>query len=322
MHFKIILFFIITFVSTTILANDWSVGVTPQYTYTKYKDSELKNSMHTLGIFLNADYLDDGAVLFGYNYSDTNGKANNAEIEETSLFVSGRYYYYADFLPGKLSLRLDKFATTDKTIYETRRASGMGQNQTTTTTSTSLTDKIDAIYSEINFINFAKTLYFDVAYAKSEYDYDSNPNFTPLRNNQVQQLNTTFGFAFNDRYDWLQTRGYFIRLDHGDNTAGVDHSDALELKWSHWFKQNGALRPHSATVQLLAGKRLFYLDPDAEFNSSVTDLQTRSVAAGLSWRISDNTQLLLLLGYERYTNLELNNEYSSQYLYTNLSTKW
>jgi hypothetical protein len=128
--------------------------------------------------------------------------------------------------------------------------------------------------------------------------------------------------AFNDSYDLLQTRFYFIRLDHGDNTGGVDHSNALEFKWLHWFQPNAPLNINSSLVKLLAGKRLYPVDPDAATTYSISDLQTSSVAAGLDWKLGELSKIFLLIGYDHYDNPQINDTYSTRYIFGSLLFNW
>ena len=305
-------------------AQSWMFGATPQVLLEQYGDSQQRDALLGYGILLSADYLDKSGVKFGYNSQTVNGKAGFPDIEETTFFVSGHYLHFTDSLGGKLGLRLDGYSVDDQTKASTSSSTGMGKNQTTTTSSVSLTDKARVLYTQVDLTNFADTMYGDIGYALSHYDYEnSDPtDSSALQDNNVSQVTATAGFALNNRYDWLQTRGYFIRLDHGDNTAGVTQTNAVELKWLHWFKPASFLHVHSSIVKLVAGKRLFAVDPDAQTAYSISDLQTGSVAAGLDWTVGEQGTFLLLVGYDRYENQAIADQYDARYVFSSLAFRW
>lgn len=302
--------------------DSWSFGVTPQVLMAKYNDSTLRDTMAAFGLFAKADYLEKGGVTVGYNFTAVAGKAENPDIEETSWYASGRYVQYSDALAGKLGVRLDGYAIKDRTKTKLpANNDGMGQNQGHGgSVVNTLTDEAGVIYGQLDYMNYGDRFYADIGYAQSNYDYElNNP---PYRNNKVRQITPTVGLALNDRYDYLQARAYFIRLEHGDNTDGLKQSNALEFKWLHWFKPEAILNTHSSFIKLLAGKRLFPVDPDAAAAYSIADLQTSSVSAGLDWKIGEQGKLSLLVGYDRYENLVIKNKYSTRFLFSSFTLNW
>ncbi len=103
----------------------------------------------------------------------------------------------------------------------------MGGNDIVIRERTTYTDNIIAGYAEISFIDYTEKYYFDLGYAVSSYNYDATD---VSRDNDIQQFTPTVGMAFNEGYDWLQARGYFIQLQHGDNTNNQTSSNAIELQ--------------------------------------------------------------------------------------------
>ncbi len=320
--FPLLLGFILNLViiNPAVAGDSWSIGVTPQVLVAKYSDSTLRDTMLAYGLFAKANYLEKGGLTVGYTFTSVEGKAGNPDIDENSLYASGRYVRYSDTLAGKLGFRLDGYAIKDRTkVIESLINAGMKKNQGGSIVNT-ITDEVGVVYGQLDYMNYAERFYADVGYAYSDYDYEYN--VPPYQDNKVQQFTTAAGMALNNRYDYLQTRIYLIRLEHGDNTNGVKKSNAVEFKWLHWYKPNALLNTNSSFIKLLAGKRLFPVDPDAAATYSIADLQTSSVSAGLDWKIGEQSKFLLLVGYDRYENLVISNKYSQRYLFSSFSLNW
>lgn len=301
-------------------ADSWIFGVTPQLLVGQYSGSEQRDTLFGYGISFNADYLDKSTVNFGYDSQTINGKAENPDIKETNLYMSGRYIHYSDSIGGKLGFRADGYNIKDNTkTSSSSGGTGMGNNKSSTIVVTS-TDSADVVYAQVDFMNFSESLYGDIGYSHSSYDYDNSAS--ALLDNNVSQFTLTAGFAFNSRYDWLQSRGYFIQLDHGDNTNDVEKSNALEMKWLHWYNPGNFLNTHSSIFKILLGKRLYAVDPDTHTAYSISDLQTGSVAAGVDWKVGEQGKFLVLIGYDKYENLALSDKYASRYIFSSLSLKW
>jgi hypothetical protein len=315
--FKLALLLIVTMPAYG--ANSWTLGVTPQLLMGQYSGSVERDIMTSYGLFAKAEYLENGGLTVGYNFTSVEGKAGNADIDEDVWYISGRIVRYSDSLAGKLGLRLDGYAITDTSTIKTNTVTVNRRQPRPGTTTDTFTDKVSVVYAHLDYTNYGERFYADIAYAYSDYDYDAN---ILLQDNQAQQFTTTARMAFNHSYDFLQTRFYFIRLDHGDNTGGVEHSNAVEFKWLHWFKPNAPLNINSSMVKLLAGKRLYPVDPDAAATYSISDIQTSSVAASLDWKIGEQSKVFLLVGYDHYENPNINDEYSTRYLFGSLSLNW
>jgi hypothetical protein len=307
-------------------AGNWTLGVTPQLLMTQYSGSEERDTMTAYGLFAKADYLDKGGLTLGYNFTSVNGKSQNPDIDEDAWYLSGRLIRYSDLLAGKLGLRLDGYDITDKykisiatpaVIVRRRRPIPAG------TTTATFTDNVSVVYAQLDYTNYGDRFYADIAYAASDYNYDADAE---LRDNKVQQFTTTASMAFNNRYDLLQTRFYFIHLDHGDNTDGSTSSSAVEFKWLRWYKPNALLNINSSMVKLVTGKRLYPVDPDAAATYSISDVQTSSAAAGLDWKLGEQSKFFLLAGYDQYERPAFNGEpsdkYSTLYLFGSVSLNW
>lgn len=299
-------------------ANSWTIGITPQLLTALYSGSTLRDTMLAYGLSAKANYLDKGGLTLGYNFTAVQGKGDNPDVDETSLYLSGRYIRYSDLLAGKLGLRLDGYDITDKTqTTQTVTLPGPGGRRSETVT---FTDDVSVVYAQLDYTNYSERFYADVGFAQSDYSYQVNT--PPFQDNTVRQLTAAAALALNNRYDWLQTRIYFIDLSHGNNTDGKTQSTALEFKWQHWFMPNAPLNVHSSYLKLLAGERLFPVDPEAAVVYSIADLQTGSIAAGLDWKVGEQSTFFLLVGHDQFKNLQIDDKYNSNYLFGSLSVNW
>ncbi|WP_455205851.1 hypothetical protein [Kaarinaea lacus] len=300
-------------------AESWTFTLTPQWLTANYKDSEQRDSMQNLGVFLQADYLDDGGITFGLNQNEVKGNNGNPDISETVFYASLHYHHFYDAVRGKLIFRVDGYLAEDKTEITIPGDNGGGMPNRTPDTIISYTDDINAIDGRIAYTNFAESLYLDLGYAYSSYQYDAQ---SPLLEQKIYQITPTLGFALNDRFEWLQVRGYFIQLDHGANSNGETDSAAVELKWTHYYGPQTFLNLHSSSLQAVAGDRLYAIDPDSASIYSISDKQTGSISMALNWRLDEKLKFMILFGYDEYQSLTIANSYNSQYFYANLSYKW
>jgi hypothetical protein len=139
---------------------------------------------------------------------------------------------------------------------------------------------------------------------------------------RIDQLAPTIGFGFAERRDWLQLRAYLISASIPSLAAGEKDSTALELKWTHWPIGGGLLGLNNYRFSLTAGDRMFAVDPDAGSVYNLAEVQTGSLSIGGEWAPSDRNRIMLLLGTEQYENQSLGRDYSSAFVYLNLSHRW
>jgi len=313
--------------------DSWEMTFTPQFMLGKYNDSPVRDSIFNLGFFLTADYLDSGGLSFGYNYSYIEGKSGNQEgfnsVDESAFYLSGVFHSYPDSLPGKLSYRLDAYFIDDTTavtetsmipqppspspmvsIRSSHNSGGNGNFKTPVYYS----NEIVAVNPLLTFVNSAVTYGFELGYAYSDYRYgDSSVN-----NNQVHQIAPMFGFGFNEKYDWIQMRAYFIHLTDTSLTHGEADFSSLAFKWKHWFKTTS----NNMGIDVLLGKRMLAVDPDAAMVYSLADQETGAIAIFWQWGDSETTNYTLQLGYAQYEDLLVGNDYNVVYTYFNFSRQW
>ncbi len=289
----------------------WEMRATGQAVVGSYGGSDLRDSLYAAGFFIGGDYLEQGGFTLGYNYTEVEGKADNPgdfdTLEENTFYLSGKIHSYPDNLGGKLTWRLDGYFIKDEADVK----GGNGQDG-----SLWADGDIGVINPIVGFINNEKTRAFDLGYAYSNYDFDGFDDY------QAHQLTPTFGFAPGGPSNWVQLRGYFIHLSEDDVNDGNSDTAALEAKWTHWFGPNALLGLHSAGVNALVGERFLAVDPDAAVVYTLADEQQGGIALNGSWKLGDQTSLMLQVGYDQYENRVLNDDYDSAYVYLNLSHGW
>lgn len=315
----IIIYLALTATTGTVLAeDDWrETSILHAYLQT-YGGSTNRQLTFSAGAYLNYDYLDSGGFGFGYNYTFTDFDYN-AELTEHLVYLTGRHHIYSDILPGKLTLRLDAYFGEDTLRYNINNppghtgGGGMGNRTAGGSSEISESADITAFQPQIAFINYAKTLYLDLGYARSEYD--------GAVTTKVAQLTPTVGFGWNDSYDWLQFRGYIIQLNEPVTSSGDDQFDSLEIKYTHWLAEN-ASSMEFWRLTVITGDRLFAVDSDAAVIYSTADIQNGSLLASAQWKLSSNTKLLSLIEYTQYENESTGDDYDSLLVYLNLQKQW
>jgi hypothetical protein len=273
-------------------AEDWTVKSDIQGVYGDYSNSSQRNSFVSGGVFVAADYLDQGGFSLGAAYSRVNYKVGD-DINQQSYFGSVRYNIFADALPGKLSLRVDGHLINNDDA-------------------TGDTGKVKAVAPVISFINFSKTIYADFGFTYSRYQ----------NNLTVKQYTPTLGFGLNDGADWIQLRGYLIDPSNALRAQNKSTTSAVDIKYTHWFAPDAWLAIHSIQLNVLAGERIYAVDGDAAAVYNLADIQRGSYSLGLQWRVGENMKLLLIGGYERYLNNLISETYNNRFAYFNISSEW
>lgn len=305
--------------------NDWRKSGIVQSYLQSYSGDTTRTLDFNAGAYLNMDYLDSGGVSLGYNYTFADFD-NDADLTEHLFYGSGRHHVYMDTLPGKMTLRFDAYFGEDTLRYNINNppdpisgghmgGGGMsgGSGGGGSSFASESTDIV--VYQPIlAYSNFAKTFYVDIGYAHSEYSGTSDID--------VDQLSPTAGFGWNESYDWLQIRGYFIELNHSVPAVDDDQFESIEIKYTHWFPDSNGTATEFWRLSGVFGERLLAVDPDAAVVYSISDKQTASLSASIQWKLSTTNRLLMLLNYNQYENISVNNDYDSILLYLNLQQQW
>lgn len=293
---------------------DWRVRGTAQTYYQKYNGSTQWNNAYNVGAYLSADYLDSANVSLGYNFSKAD-YTQAANLTENMFYVSGRRHFYPDALPGKLTARLDLYSGTDTLSYPSgvTPPTVRGRHKTMSITSGgTIKEKtnIFVYYPQLSFINYAKTFYADIGYAHSKYGSDSTIN--------VDQLTPTVGVGWDDSYNWLQLRGYFIKVNGAATTYNADRFSSLEAVYTHWYSGSAGHEIEFIRFSILAGNRVLAVDPDAAVVYSTADKETGAYSVSMQWKLSQATKLLLLGKYTQYKDDAINDKYNGVLFYLNL----
>jgi hypothetical protein len=285
-------------IPNTALANDWTYSVTPQAFYGDYGKSQQRNSSYGTGFFASVDYLDKAGLTVGYNYSYVDFKDGLKDISQHGMFASQKFHFSPDSLPGRLTLRLDgHYLTNDD--------------------ATNSSDNVIVFAPQLAFLNHAKDLYLDVGYARSFYGND----LITGQKLAVNQWTATVGLGFNDGYDWLQLRSYVVDPTNKTRAQGKGETFAGNVKATHYFMPNDYFM-HSIYVDGLFGERIFAVDHDAAAVYNLADVQKGSVSLGAKWMFSLDLTALVVVGYDRYKNQTINDNYDNRYVYLNLTKSW
>ena len=288
--------------STAVCAQDsagpWYVRGDFQGLLSPFSGSVERDSLQNVGFFVRADYLETAGFSVGYNRTLLASKDSSQDIDQDNVFISGRWHMTPDWAAGQLTLRVDGYVISN--------------NDTINGTS------VDVIAPQVSYLNYKKTFYLDLGYARSSYD-DSALAAGKL---EVDQFTPTVGFGFNKQRDWLQARAYLIDPSSLQRAQGNADTAALEIKWTHWFTGKKPLGIDNFRASALVGERLFAVDPDAGLVYNLVDLQVGGASVGSEWALGERNKLLLLLGSEQYENQAINDDYSSRFVYVNFTHHW
>jgi len=271
---------------------NWSVKTDIQGLYSNYSGSQQRKSLSNSGVIISADYLDKGGFSIAANYSKLALNTGN-NITQQGYFANARYNLYFDALPGPLTVQINGHFINNNDVSRN-------------------TDNVNVIAPQVSFLNYAKTFYLDVGYARSTYQ----------NNLTVDQFTPTLGFAFNQKNDWFQMRGFFIKPSNPLRAQNKNSTSAADIKWSHWFAPGAWHRIEKMQLGALVGERIYAVDNDAAAVYNLSDIQRGSVSLALQWRLSESTKLMLMGGNERYLNNVINDSYNNRFAYIDLSKTW
>lgn len=257
-------------------AAPWTIRVTPQVSYVGYGGSKLRNAMISAGVYFDAQYLDRGGIAGGATYTHLNLKQGLPAINQAEEFLSGRLNFMPDSLPGRLSLRVDG-------------------HQINNNDASNESNDVQALAPQVSFLNDTQSLYLDVGYAVSFYGKSKIDNGSLT----VRQWTPTLGFGFNNKYDWVQLRLYDVNVSNPGRTLHV-HTDAVEIKLTHYLAPQSAWIPYWLTVGGLIGNRIYAVDNDTETVYNLADEQKGSGFLAAQWKLSEHYQATLSGGYQLY----------------------
>ncbi len=271
-------------------ADLWKLKLTPQVTYVGFGGSKLRSDMVSTGLYFDAQYSDIGGIAGGSTYTQLNYKGSISTLNQAAEFLSGRLNVKQDFLPGRLSLSLDG-------------------HQINNDDSSNESDDVQVLAPQLSFLNNSQWFYADLGYAVSFYGKSSDGNGSL----SVQQWTPTLGFGFNNNYDWLQLRLYDVNISNPLRTLH-DHTDAVEIKLTHYFSPKSIWIPHSVTIGGLAGNRMYAVDSDTKLVYNLADEQKGGGFLAAQWKLSGHYLVTLSAGSDIYQTQDKAN--GNQYTYT------
>lgn len=278
----------------------WSFHHTVQTHWQDYNGTASRSSAVNAGYFISADYLDTANLSFGYNSTFVN-LGRDSSVTENTFYLSGLYHSYPDWLPGKLSLRFDVYSASELLKYRDTNPPKFWQRQTT---------DIVVSHPQLSFINYQKTFSADIGYAFSEYNSTIDT--------QATQLTPGIGFGWNDSFDWLRLRAFYINLS-GDTSAFADvEFKSLEAKYTHWYADDINSNREFIRFTMLFGERALAVDADAAAIYSILAKQRQSISGSVQWKLSKNLKALALIQYDQYHDAIQVDDYDSVLFYINI----
>jgi hypothetical protein len=280
------------FISCNAQADSWYANTSASFTQGSYSGSALRKQLSEAGLTVGADYLEQGGMTLGLSKTQISMKGGSS-TNQNNLLLSGRLHYWLDAIPGKLTLRVDTYRITN--------------NDTTGDT-----NNVTALAPQVSWLSNDAMLYADLGYAASRYQNQLNANqFTP-----------SVGFALNDGSEWVQLRAYLISGLNPARAANRTSTQAVDAKLTHFFTSQSHLVPSSLTLGIASGDRIYAVDMDAQSVANLSEIHKGAASLALAWHVTKTSDLLLVLGQNRFQNPTLNNNYKLNVGYASLSTNW
>ena len=301
---------------------NWQTKIIPQLYFQNYNGSIARKNTTNTGITLISDYLDSDKIRAGY-YNTITNLFNQAEVSENMLYLSGQHNMFLDIAPGNLTFRLDAYLGKSTLKYNISTppgnigGGGMGNSGKQISGATAIvteTVNMTAVQPQLGYSNYAKTFYADIGYAYSKYKGSSIT--------EVKQLTPTIAFGWNDSYDWLQFRAYFIDVNDTTSTYNKNKFESIEVKYTYWLRDSNIKKIENIRFSILTGERVLAVDSDASVVYSNADMQKGSVEASVLWTLSKSSKLLTSINYSRYNNQSLADNYNSLLFYLNYQHQW
>ncbi len=281
---------IIFITSAAMAESSWDYRLDIQGEGGAYSNSRFRNSIASAGVFVRADHA-RGGITLGYNRTLINFKLGIKDIDQDDWFVSGRLHFKPALLTGRLTTRIDYYRINNNDP-------------------SNFSDDVNVIAPQISWLNQSQSFYLDLAYTQSIYQHDLN----------VHQLTPTVGFAFNNRYDWIQLRGYFIHSSNSLRSQGKSKTIAIEAKWTHHFGEDKPLGLlEYIKLGVLAGERVFAVDGDTADVFNLSNTQKGSVSLTTQWTLTEHQKLLFGASLSRYKNGFVGDTYTLPLFYADYS---
>jgi len=274
----------------------WIIDLLGYTQQTRYQDSTKRDNLATTGIFFTADYFGKTELKIGYselqvNFIPGSGLLN---IKENNAMLGGKYHLHSD--NGRFTLQIDAYSIEDESNF---------------------IDKITIIYPTLSYLTNSRTFYIDVGYSESRYRAD----ISSIEDLDITQITASLGLSFNEQYDWVQVKAYYITPTQSNRLLDNEKKSSLEFKWIHWYSSN-MFYIEKTIISLFGGERLYGVDSDTNSVFNLADTQTKSASISVQWKFGSFMRLMMSGGTTEYEDESINEIYTSKYAYLNVSTQW
>lgn len=302
-HKWIVIAFLFAFNNVYAIDN-WTINLTPNASDQSFNSvSPIRNHLWTYGATYDAQYLERFGIAIGAQHLNLTYKIPIPMLQQDTGYLSYRQFDYVDCACGVFKYRLDGYY--------------ISSNDTTNET-----NDVRVITPIISFLNYKQTLYGDLGYAYSAYGRSQIGNGSL----NVNQITPTFGFGFNEKYDWLQMRLYDNYYSNATRSLNRHHTDAVEFKLTHYLFPYYCWFPEFIQAGALVGSRLYAVDDDAILVYNLGDMQKQSGFLAAQWKLNRYMRWYVQGGSMRFEtntlNLSSTTNYTQNYIYTGLTFRF
>ena len=275
--------------------------MTPQAVTGNYPGSPIRESLNTTGGVLDFQYLERFGFALGDTPLNLRYQYNIPSLTQDVAYFSVRDMLTPDALPGTVTLRMDVYRIT-------------GNDPTNETDGATINSPI------ISFLNYDESYYLDFGYAYSSYRRSTIGN----GDLNLSQATPTFGFAFNEKQDWLLFRLYGIHSSNPIRSQNVSQTFGSEITLTHYITADYFLIPKEVQLGGYIGERIYAVDNTTLLVYNLGDLQKDSVFAQAKWYISDHADFILNAGSFNFNTLYYGSNYSYKlnYIYAGINFKF
>jgi hypothetical protein len=271
----------------------WTETIHFQASVMEYHDADSKQKSTNYGMLYSAEYLEDYSFMLGINKIQIGLQGSSENIDQYAYYASFKKYFTPDFLPGRLTMRIDS--------YDVSNSDG-----------STVTNDVSVFSSQFGYMGFNKSIYYDFGYTKSSYSQQLI----------VDQLTPIIGFMFNQGNNWLQLRGYLISSSDSLLSQGLEKTEALEVKLIRFYASTKSMSLEKLYVTAVTGERIYAVDMDSVSVANMSDIQESSLSLGGQWDGRDGWKLNVFSGVEQYFNNNDGDTYKGSYAYLNLTKQW
>ncbi len=238
-----------------------------------YDDSQTMNNQRGLGVKVSGEKDQKWGLTAGLQSTriDMNPFMPKPTQNQDNKLLSGFIHAPSVALPGRWTLQLDAHRVTNDAPQ-------------------SINSDVKAIAPQITWLSYSRPLKIDFSYANSSYQNTA----------AIQQFSASIAYGLNQAKDWLQVRSYVINNLEPASALGQSSTRAFDLKWTHMFDSHLKLAPHSLTLGIERGERIYVVDMPTQtvYNLPMLNEGGENIAA--TWKLSPTTDLHVQYSQTRY----------------------